>query len=84
MLLHRVVGEVDERIRVVVCGIFLRGKAQIALSEEEHFVVLGQQCPYSDVELALFHQHGAFDVLLHHETEHPETNWLGFVFVLLL
>lgn len=69
---------------MVVCRIFLRGETEVALSEEENFVVLGQQGPDSDVEFALFYQHGAFDVLLDDEAKHPEASWLGFVLVLLL
>lgn len=84
VFLDWVVGEVDEGISVVVCWIFLRRETEVALSEEEDFVVLGQQCPDSDVEFALFYQHRAFDVLLDDEAKHSEASWLGFVLVLLL
>ena len=73
----------DEGICVVVCGVFLGGKTQVALSEEKDLVVLGQQCPDSDVEFALFDQHGTFYVLLDYEAKHSEASWLGFVLVLL-
>lgn len=69
---------------MVVCRVFLRGETEVALSEEEYFVVLGQQGPDSDVEFALFYQHGAFDVFLDNETKHSEASWLGFVLILLL
>lgn len=69
---------------MVVCRIFLGRKTEVSLSEEINLVVLRQQCPYSDVEFALFHQHGAFYVLLDNETKYSEAGWLGFVFTLFL
>jgi hypothetical protein len=73
MFLDGVVGQVDEGVVVVFGGVLEGTKAQVALFEEEDFVVLCEQRPDANVELALVDQHRALYVLLHHEAEHFET-----------
>ena len=76
-LLHRVVGEVDQRVRGVLQLVLLARRPQVALPteslgallEEEDFVLVGDQDPDADVELPPVDQHGSLHVLLNDETQ---------------
>lgn len=67
VLLHCVVGQMDELVLAVVNLVVLTGCSQVALFEEVHLHLLSHQHPYSDVELASVDEHGSLDVLLNHE-----------------
>ena len=74
VLLDCVVGEVDVGVAdVVVAEVeLIRRGAQVALLEDEHLQLLGEEHPHSDIELATSKQQRPLHVFLHHEGTGPD------------
>ena len=69
MLLHRIVGQVHERI-VNVLQVYTElraGSTQVALPEKEELMVLIEQHPHPYIKLALVDEQWPLDVLLNDE-----------------
>lgn len=67
VLLHRIVGQMDVRIRDVLKVELLSRRPQVTFREHVHVQRLGHQYPHSDVEFAILNQQGLLDVLLDDE-----------------
>ena len=74
VLLDCVVGEVDVGVTdVVIAEVeLIRRGAQVALLEDEHLQLLGEEHPHSDIELATSKQQRPLHVFLHHEGTGPD------------
>ena len=69
MLLHSVVGQVDESVVDVlqIDPVLRRRSSQVPLFEEEQVVILVKEDPDTDIKLSLVDQERPLDVLLYDE-----------------
>ena len=69
---------------LIIDRIICTRQPQVALWKEINILLLGEEYPHSDVELALIHQEGLLDILLNNEAIEFNSWFSGSVAPVLL